>query len=183
MQFLRFDTREVVFLSLIAVGMIVSAMLTVPLVVPLFATVPGAGAVVTAFFLGFFLALSYRKIAKPGAATFTSLLMGVVFAFITPSMFFILVSAALITDAALILKKPDFSSLKTLVLISAVFNLFVYIFGYLFGSFFNLPGFGMEMLISQWPLIVSLALLTLALGSIGGYLGAKGGREYAADGV
>ncbi|MGE4274878.1 MAG: hypothetical protein AB7E27_02300 [Candidatus Methanomethylophilaceae archaeon] len=183
MPFLRFQTRDVVFLALVSVGMLVASMVTVPFVVGLFATLPGTGAVVTAFFLGFFLALAHRRVGSAGVATFTSSLLGLVLAFVTPSMFFILVSAALTTDALLLAWRPDLRSLRTLVLLSTFYNTFVYLFGYLFGSFFNLPGFGMEMLLSNWPTILALTILTALLGAAGGYLGGRGAQEYAPDEV
>lgn len=183
MLFLRFQTKDVVFLALIAVGMLVSSMVTVPFVVGLFATVPGAGAVVTAFFLGFFLALGHRRVGRAGVATFCTLILGTALAFVTPSMFFILVSAALLTDGAILLGKPDLRSYANLTLLSAFFNTFVYLFGYLFGSLFNLPGFGLDNLQTVWPLVLGLTVLTAVLGAIGGFLGAKGAQEYAPDQV
>jgi len=99
MPFLRFQTRDVVFLALVSVGMLVASMVTVPFVVGLFATLPGTGAVVTAFFLGFFLALAHRRVGSAGVATFTSSLLGLVLAFVTPSMFFILAPLAAVLMA------------------------------------------------------------------------------------
>ncbi|MDD3398802.1 MAG: hypothetical protein PHW93_04310 [Candidatus Methanomethylophilaceae archaeon] len=183
MSFLKFQTKDVVFLALIAVGMLVSAMVTVPFVVGLFATVPGAGAVVTAFFLGFFLALGHRRVGRAGVATFCSLILGTALAFVTPSMFFILVSAALLTDGAILILRSDLRTTRILTLLSAFYNALVYIFGYIFGSLFNLPGFGLDNLQAVWPLVLGLTLLTTALGAAGGFLGAKGAQEYAPDQV
>lgn len=166
------STGNVVFLSLTAAAMIATSMVSIPLVLPLFAVLPGVGALATAFFFGAFLAVAYRRVRRPGVALYCSLLMGLLFVFISPSILAYIIASALVTDALSVLVLRRGVGRRGLVLLSTVYASGNYAFGFYFGSLFNDLGFGFHHLENQPWLVLALFIGAAVLGAAGGAVGA-----------
>jgi hypothetical protein len=178
-----FKVKDIVFIAIIAVVMMVVSFLTLPLVTAFFAVIPGIGVLVVAPFYGLLIALLLSKVQKVGATTFASLILGLPLIFISPSITMFTIGSGLFADLIAFLWKGVFKSQRKIIILSSIYILAMFYLGLLAGSIFVVTGFSPEHLAQNIPLVIAGSLLALGMAAAGGFVGTKLSREFQQAGV
>ena len=178
-----FKVKDIVFIAIIAVVMMVVSFLTMPLVTAFFAIMPGIGVLVVAPFYGLLIALLLSKVQKVGAITFVSLILGLPLIFISPAMTILTIGSGLFADLVALLWKGVFKSQRKIIILSGIYIFSMFYLGLLAGIIFSVIGFSPEHLAQNIPLVIAGSLLAFGMAAAGGFVGTKLSSEFQQAGV
>lgn len=172
---MKFSLKDIVFAAITSAAMNVVSFITVPLVIAL--PIPGIRTIVVAPFYGLLLAIALMKIGKPGALTLVALLAGGVLVFISPAILAFLVASGIVADLCYWLFLRKLPQNRGMVWAVGVFMAVMVPFGILFGALLA-AGTSVSQFLTQ-PLLIGLTtVICFILGSLGGMLGVKIGKEF-----
>ena len=173
------NTRDIVFLAIIAACVTAAGFITVPLVgaFPL----PGMRSLAAAFFYGFFMAVGALKVRKTGSIFVAALFNGMVLLMMSWLMLANNLIAALITEALVLILFRGYRSDRAVLFGAGLYMCMSLPASFLIAAWLGGPMIGRFL---THPLLVGLIFLGTAVLSFGGaWAGLRVGRELVKAGV
>jgi energy-coupling factor transport system substrate-specific component len=168
-----FSVKDIVLIALISAAMLVVGSILFPLIIPLFATVPGLGVLLVSPFFGLLLAIALVKVGKMGTATAISLIIGTLLLFINPVMFFLFVAGGISADLSAFLL-GTYRKGRMVPVVTGMYMLTMYFLGLVFGALFVLEGYALQRMFGeQLALVIGMGAVAFLSGAGGGYLGRR----------
>lgn len=170
MKFEKFTTRDLAFIGMIIALMFIVQTVTI-LGISALTPIEPAKSVASAFFVSIVIAIGLAKVGKIGTFTIIGIVNGIICGLIMPAFLPLLpttVLGGLAADAITKVKYGQYGARNSLIAACGV-NQFVETLVILTVPFF----FGFSQTILTPTLILVSALITTALGALGGWVGSK----------
>ncbi len=173
-QFRSFTVKDLVFLAIMAGALVLSGMLTIPLILSL--DVYGLPHLVTAPFYAFFCVIALMKVKKPGAMTIMGTLNGLVLLMMSPLMLLMQASGAALAELIALAVYKGYDNKKCVLLAAGLYIPLVLPLGIVFHLLIR-GGTAAELLAMPGWAFALVAAGSVGLSAAGALLGRKAGRE------
>jgi hypothetical protein len=177
---MKFTVKDIVFIALISVAMLVVSFLTIPIVIAM--PIPAITSIVFAPFAGLLMAIAMLKVQKVGTATLVSLFVGVVLLFMSPVMFCFMAASGIVTDVIAWVWKRGYTDARMVIVSCGFYTLVLILFSVVFSLIFTTK-INTASLLQQPLLLLAIAAICFVLGAAGAFIGSKVWREFSKAGI